>query len=487
MLNKMHSIFIREQKRYTRLELLSLFNCSEDKTVSILKKLKEYGVLKIVNQCEEQKNLTDLLESDVQIASIECGDEEYYYVFTFVGVIIISGFILKCYPKYIFSNKNPTEELRLVIKAIEKYSRTKNEVVRMYNDTNDSSSFNLLAVILFLLNDYSENGSYSNEETIIESNGMGDILWDRTINDTFTLISNNRPYYPELLTKREVDNEFDYFKRLHECILTICSKEIRKTDLSSIFDDINIVDISDEELDDFGDRDYILYKIENELNVQFNTHKQIILKTLYAFISQKSTLNDINCFSMFGSNNFESIWEEACQVILDDKLQSMLGNLKLPKSLKPEYERSLRLIDIIEKPKWKISNSSNAKEANSTLIPDLITFNNETFVILDAKYYVPILEENKKVSGQPGIESITKQYLYQLAYSKFIADHGFLSVKNCFIMPTESSNVIDKGVAYLEILDALGLEQIKVRMIPANDVYTFYITNKKYPITKLGL
>ena len=84
----------------------------------------------------------------------------------------------------------------------------------MWNESNESQSFNLLAVLLFLLNDYYENGSYSNTEDIIESNGMGEILWDKTINETFTYLSNGRPYYTELQTKKRINDDYNYFKRL---------------------------------------------------------------------------------------------------------------------------------------------------------------------------------------------------------------------------------------------------------------------------------
>ena len=63
-------------------------------------------------------------------------------------------------------------------------------------------------------------------------------------------------------------DDFDYFKRLHECILSLFTKELKKADLLDIFD-ILPVELSDEELDDFGDNEYIQYRIENELNVQF--------------------------------------------------------------------------------------------------------------------------------------------------------------------------------------------------------------------------
>ncbi len=194
------------------------------------------------------------------------GENVYLYVFTFVGVIVVAGRALKCYPKYLLSKENPTEELQQILKVLEKYN-SKEQIVRMFNDSSESQSFNLLAVLLFLLQDYFENGAYTNTEDIIESNGSGEILWERTINETFTLLSNNRPYYTDLQTKRRVSDEFDYFKRLHECVVTRASKELIDADLLDLFE-ITEVDVSDEDLDDFGDADYILYRIENELNTQ---------------------------------------------------------------------------------------------------------------------------------------------------------------------------------------------------------------------------
>ena len=58
----MISVFLREQKRYTQEDLVKEFRCSEEKTVRILKRLKEYGVLKAVKANDTQKDLTDLLD-----------------------------------------------------------------------------------------------------------------------------------------------------------------------------------------------------------------------------------------------------------------------------------------------------------------------------------------------------------------------------------------------------------------------------------------
>lgn len=151
----MISVFLREQKRYTQEDLVKEFHCSEEKTVRILKRLKEYGVLKAVKANDTQKDLTDLLDEDIEIADVEVGENEYLYVFTFVGVITIEGRVLKCYPKYLLDATAPKAELKQVLKVLEKYN-SKEQIIRMYNDTSDSSAFNMLAVMLFLLQDYFE-------------------------------------------------------------------------------------------------------------------------------------------------------------------------------------------------------------------------------------------------------------------------------------------------------------------------------------------
>ena len=63
-------------------------------------------------------------------------------------VITIDNRLLIIYPKYLLSIDTPTEEMKIVLKVIAKYN-SKEQIIRMYNETSDSSAFNLLAVILF--------------------------------------------------------------------------------------------------------------------------------------------------------------------------------------------------------------------------------------------------------------------------------------------------------------------------------------------------
>ena len=477
----MISKFLREQKRYTQKELCEKLECFEEKVVLIIRKLKEYGVLKAVKASDPQRDMSDLVDEDIEVADVEEGENEFLYVFTFVGVIVVAGRALKCYPKYLLNASDTKDELCQVLKVLEKYN-SKEQIIRMFNDSSESSSFNLLAVLLFLIQDYYENGVYNNTEEIIENNGSGEILWDKTINETFTLLSNNRPYYIDLQTKKRITNDFDYFQRLHECILTKASKEMKEADLLDLFE-ITEIDLTDEELDEFGEKEYILYRIEKELSTQFNTRKQLVLKTIYAYIDHSGNLYDMDCLSMFGTNSFNLVWEKVCSEIMDNQLEKQLGTISLPIPLKPEYNRGVKLIDLIEKPMW----TATGKTANDTLIPDLISISGEQFIIFDAKYYNARLDQGQSPKAQPGIESVTKQYLYQLAYQKFIDAHGFKSVENCFLMPTEEKNIVHKGEASMKMLSDLGLQDIKVRFLPADMVYEHYLSGRKMDISILEL
>ena len=107
----MISKYVKEQKRYTQDELRKIFECTADETVQIIRKLKEYGIVKNVKKSDRQSMLSDLVEEDIRVTDIESGERELYYVFSFVGVIVVYGRVLKCYPKYINSCGSPVAQM----------------------------------------------------------------------------------------------------------------------------------------------------------------------------------------------------------------------------------------------------------------------------------------------------------------------------------------------------------------------------------------
>ncbi len=129
--------------------------------------------------------------------------------------------------------------------------------------------------------------------------------------------------------------------------------------LAELFD-LSEVNISDEKISDFGEIDYILYQLQAELNIQFNTRKQSLLKTLYVYIVQEKTLESNYGLSLFGTSSFHVVWEKVCAQVLDN-----------------QYER---LKSEIDAPQWYGYDEADCeyfKAGNKvdTLIPDIIVLN----------------------------------------------------------------------------------------------------------------
>lgn len=484
------SEYVREEKKYSKEDLKTIFRLNNDEVGRFIRKLKLYGVLKVINITSKQKDLNDLIEDEIVNLNIDI--EEYYYIFKFVGILTVGNIIIKCFPKYLLKNQKPLNEMKQVLKVLRKYN-SQEQRINAFNGSDNNVSFNLLSTIIYLLDDYNENGVYSNQQNIIETNGDGEILWDNTINETFPIISNNRPFYTQLQTTNTVNNELDYFSRLHAFVITDCCRKLKEANLLELFEIEDIL-LSEEDISEFGNIDYILYKINNELNLQFVTRKQMLLKTLYAYLSYSESLVDNFGLSMYGTNSFNLVWEKVCSVVFNNKLSKKLQNLKLPVKLHKDYieKKEKTLLEIIEKPSWICFDNQETykKKAKDTLIPDIICLYQKEdsicFGIFDAKYYNIILQKNK-LDSYPGIGDVTKQYLYQLAYNDFILKHKFKSVQNAFFMPTDNEEPILNGEVEMNILKGLSdppLTNILVVKLPAHQIYEYYLKGKHLDIHK---
>ncbi|MRH41576.1 LlaJI family restriction endonuclease [Aquibacillus halophilus] len=487
------STYIREQKRYSKDELKEIFKLNDQEIRNFVFKLKAYGVLKMVISGSNQKDLSDLTDEDMEVVDVDEEAGHYYYVFVFVGILTVGNIIIKCYPKYLKLNPSPLDEMKKVLKVINRYN-AKEQVINLFSGDDEQKAFNLISIILFLIHDYHENGVYSNQQDMIEINGEGEILWDPTINETFPIIINNRPFYTELHSRNVVSNEVDYFTRLHKYIITECSRKLKAGDLLEVFE-LDEIHISEEDIADFGDKDYILYRLQQELNTQFITKKQRLLKTLYTYIAHKESFEDSYGLSVYGTNSFNLVWEKVCAEVFDNKLATPLGQLRFPKVLDHDYQhrRNETLLEIIEKPAWYYVDSDQSRyqhKAKDTLIPDLIslyeTKNGMCFGIFDAKYY-DIKLNKKRVESNPGVGDVTKQYLYQLAYNPFIKKHGFTKIKNAFLIPSEHDVAQLNGEAEMDMLKGLSdppLSNILVVKLPASILYDYYLRGKKVNITE---
>lgn len=476
----MLSVFIKEQKRYYKNELVKILKLRPDEIVGFIRKLKSFGVLKMVKATPEERELSELLDENVELINEEENTDKYFYVFTYVGILTIGNRVLKCYPKYV-KDTEPHEKMKQVLNVLRKYN-SREQIVALFNGEEENTSFNLLAIMLYLLEEYAENGVYTNELLTIEDNGSGEILWDNTINETYAVIRNCRPVYVDLKTISIDEDEQDFFRRLHCCIVTKCSQILEQAGLDKLFD-LGLVDVSEAEIDDFGDEEYILYRIQRELDIQFNDRKKMLLKTMYTYISHRKAFETGLGISMFGTNSFNLVWERVCANVFDNKLNVKLNELKqIPNS---DYfaAESKTLIEVIEKPKWRYKETDNFVEQSKTLTPDLISIypykDSYCFAILDAKYYLIKLTKHS-IEGNPGVGDVTKQYLYQLAYQDFIERCGFKYIQNAFLMPVDDEDGEFVGTAEFNMMRDAGkrLEHISVIKLPATRLYQAYLNGR---------
>ncbi|MCC3172196.1 LlaJI family restriction endonuclease [Streptococcus sanguinis] len=472
----MKTVYVREEKGYTFSELSILLgeDMSDAAIVCILKRLKRFNVIKKVKKSliDNFDDLSEINDELVELVEVDSSETEVLYKFKFVGVVVVKSIIFYCYPKYISSNSRPFDEFKQVLKVIEKYSKkARTQNLDILNDISDESNFNELALNLFLLEDYFDYGLFSTDQSVIEINGSGDIIWDKTINDTYAFISDDTPIYPELYTRKSQNDDENIIRQLHEVVISTISKKMDDCDFLNLFD-LSGEYLTDVELEDLGDSDYLLYSIEAALSKEFNTRKQLLLKALYSYVSEKYDADSENYISVYGTNSIHIIWETACKVVFDDKLYHKISNLGL--AAPNDSNSSNQLIEIIEKPLW-LSGNDEAYFASSTLIPDTITIRNDTLLILDGKYYS--LKFANHLEHAPGVGDVTKQFLYELAYKEF-ANKNNLHVLNYFLMPTENSTDLHFGKVDMKMLSNLDLSQVRIAKLNAYDLYEKYLSDR---------
>lgn len=491
--------FFRERKHYTLKAItdnLEDKNADLEETRHLVGILKKYGVVKAVKRTKPE--FDDLSNEDTILTDVVDDSDDIAYVFDYVGVVMLEGHVFKCYPKYIHSTDEPFEELKQVLKVIKKYNSSE-QLIYLFNGEDDSRIFNRLAVSLYLLEEYYTNGLYTNQREIVETNGEGEILWDKTINETFAIIQNNKPYYVELHTKNTVDNDLDYFRRLHECVLTACSKELKEAGLLQLFDLLE-VELTQAELSDFGEDNYILYRLQSEIQAQYVTCKQNLLKTIYTYIAnEKKDKDDIN-YSLYGTNSFHLVWEKVCAENFGNVLDRDIVSLPLGESTlyKPENQNTV-LREVIKPPRWRKSEYPLVKDPSAeTLKPDLVCVypvdeeqKDYCFGIYDAKYYCinyQVSGNKARITGQPGVGDVTKQYLYQLAFDDFITKQGYRYVQNMFFCPDEIGDK-NYGWVQMDMLHQIGnkrLENIAVVKLCASEMYKIYLSNQVIDEKEIG-
>ncbi|MEX0052483.1 LlaJI family restriction endonuclease [Clostridium butyricum] len=453
-------IILKELESYSENKLMKEFNCDSNDLKEILKIL------------DDKKITRANLKNEIQ--------------FCYVGIAIVKDKPIFVLPKYVNCNNEQEEKLELknIIKLLNEFSeREKLDISDVENIAFEQETLenNLISITSYLLDDYIENGIYQNEIDSTEFNGDGDINWDRTIDQIHPIVINKQWFYADLITNRIIIDNDRFITMLHGKVINECMEFLNNTGLNEFLNyEIEVIENTIEDLEDI---DRIESEIDKEVSIQFNDRKRRVLYSIKSYLDKKTGTSDSKLL-LYGTRNFKWIWEVICGYVFDNEFIRQ-GSLS-------KYE-----VYGIEAPKWYIDNK-NSIEINdkndiemqkNRLTPDILKLvtNDQLrcLLILDAKYYNIRLNGNR-LQGNPGVEDITKQYLYHSALTKYINDNKINQVINAFLFPTQNNTYV-QGEVNLDFMRMYSNIDIKLIQLNVNEVIRMYCNNKKYKLEEFIL
>ena len=219
---------------------------------------------------------------------------------TWVGLARWRRVLVCAYPKYYPRPSDefphpPEAELAQVFRVLCKSSGGLAGIGAALPDADEDGG--PLSLMLALLGSYEENGVYTNYVRVIRDNGSGEIAWDRTIAQNQPFMDRDTPVYFDLKTRDTSRDAADLVTRLHRCVLTRCSADLRRWGVDELLE-LAEVDLSGEELEDLGEPETLTHHLEQERSVQFVTWKQDVIDMLLRYLNP--------------SEEYESPEEEFC-------------------------------------------------------------------------------------------------------------------------------------------------------------------------------
>ena len=448
--------FLIELVSYSKRELLKCLEVNNEELEEILKVLDKKKIIKRNND---------------------------KFQFVYVGIAIVKNKPIFILPKYINIKNKDKQKLHLkkIIELLNEFTLRErldenNIESIVFNEEKEENEF--LSIIKFILDDYSEYGVYKNEIEAIELNGNGDINWDKTIEQIDPMVFNKQWIYADFITNKSIVDENKFITLIHGTILNECINILKKYHLD-LFINCNeeVVEKTLENLDE-EDIEVLENEIDKEITVQFNDRKRRVLYAMKSYLNRRCDIGESDLI-LFGTRNFKWIWEVICGYVFKNEFVNNGKNSK--------YE-----VFNITPPKWNI-NGSNVGNKDTTdlemkknrLTPDILRTiilpEGKKLLILDAKYYnIRFDLELGKVLGNPGIEDITKQYLYKVALKTYISKNTIGNdVFNAFLFPTmEPSNV--QGYVKLDFMDEYCSDGIKLVMLNVEEIIDKYCNNVTY-------
>jgi len=327
----------------------------------------------------------------------------------FCGLITYQDEVAVFLPRNSETNKetDKTDLARNLLKAIQRYKMTADSTTETADQGSDVIGNDSLALIITLLEDYTENGLYI-RRTEEHSLNQGRTNWKRTINQLMPFIANNNVFYPETIgSQKQIDHDSEITKIHAQVIKDICRK--------AGWIKFQNPELTIRELSDFLPVQYpVSYQIQlvnKELNLSYSDRDIFLLKNISQYLSNESgsEQNDL----VIGIREAHGFWE------------NMLDSCLMHKE-----NVNHRMTAPLYKTGDKFLLAASKGHRTDTVLKHP---NEDKFIIVDAKYYGA-----HNVQSSPRLHDIVKQFYYAKAMRILEKD---AEIENVFIFPGKSGPI----------------------------------------------
>lgn len=373
--------------------------------------------------------------------------------FSFVGVISLYDTVLCILPKYYeghtLSSKQTIIDFTTIIKVLKRVHLSYEIPDQRHLEVYEHTRFNEILAADKFLKDYLEYGIYEKSEQAYTLNSEGEVNWEMSINQLSPVFSKRQPIYSDVYTRTTISEDYNVITELHKWIIRrYLNKYGEILGYNFSFAEDTVKDLST-----LGSNEYLKTVVRKELNHTFTDREILLLKRVLSLLNSQNKNIDTQ-FNLFGTGYFHVVWEAVCGEVLQNKYMKF-------KSLIPE-------------PVW--NDMGGNKTSKDTLRPDIISTveaEQSKFFIFDAKYYnlCYAYSDEFKVNGNPGIQDVSKQFLYSLAFKDVSYDRKY----NCFLFPKLGNSFFE--IAGFVSFDLFKETKVCNIFVSPNTLFKRYLSN----------
>lgn len=301
------------------------------------------------------------------------------FLLSVCGTLVIGDQPVIIFPKgYQPDEKDIRNDAGLLLRTFVQYLSDKDtewdRVLSPESGEDEENATSSIPEILFILNDYRQNGALVRKHTRISQTHEGRILWTKTLQRTRPLFSHRQAIYPEPYMKSEVRTRRELVQQIHRYL--VCKF---RAAWGWLYGDafpkerIPVPPCS---------KETALGVLRAELRQTFVQREIGLIRCMIRYFQKKTQQEEGESSDLMLTFDFHWIWEHICGQVLGNVYEDVQSVL-LPQ---PVFE-------------------GTEKHSIGGQIPDILCLRGRKLYVLDAKYY----DHRKNIPGWP---DYTKQFFY---------------------------------------------------------------------------